>query len=149
MKLQTRALTLAAVIAALYIVLTLPFAQIAFGPVQFRLAEAMTVLPILTPAAIPGLFIGCFVANLLNPQNLGIVDIVGGSTVTLLAAWLTWKMGKRFRNCKLAGRSPIWRDRIIPLVPPVILNGVIVGTYLSFCSLTPDQHHLISRVFSH
>jgi len=59
-------LATSAVIAALYVVLTLPFAQFAFGPIQFRLAEIMVVLPILTPAAIPGLTLGCFLANLLN-----------------------------------------------------------------------------------
>ena len=56
-------LALAGVLAALYIILTLPFAQFAFGMVQFRLAEILTVLPILTPAAIPGVFIGCLLAN--------------------------------------------------------------------------------------
>ena len=84
----TSYLATSGVIAALYVVLTLPFAQFAFGPIQFRLAEIMTVLPIFSPAAIPGLTIGCFLSNLLNPDNLGPIDIIFGSLATLLAA--TW-----------------------------------------------------------
>ena len=88
---STRFLTQAAVIAAAYLVLTLPFAQFAFGgPFQFRLSEALTVLAALTPAAIPGLFIGCLLANLFNPQSLGLIDIIFGSLASLLSAWLTW-----------------------------------------------------------
>ena len=119
-------LATSAVIAALYVVLTLPFAQIAFGPIQFRLAEIMVVLPILTPAAIPGLTLGCFLANLLNPMNLGVIDIVFGSLATLIAAVLT-----RWISQKTLRISEIPRN-ILSLVPPVLVNAVIVGTYLSY-----------------
>jgi len=119
-------LVTSAVIAALYVVLTLPFAQFAFGPIQFRLAEIMVVLPILTPAAIPGLTLGCFLANLLNPMSLGVIDIVFGSLATLIAAVLTrWISRKAIR---LSERP----REILSLVPPVIVNAVIVGLYLSF-----------------
>lgn len=119
-------LATSAVIAALYVVLTLPFAQFAFGPVQFRLAEIMVVLPILTPAAIPGLTLGCFLANLLNPMNLGVIDIVFGSLATLIAAVLTrWISQKAVR---ISGHP---RD-ILSLLPPVFVNALIVGVYLSF-----------------
>jgi len=111
-------LATSAVIAALYVVLTLPFAQIAFGPIQFRLAEIMVVLPILTPAAI--------LANLLNPMNLGVIDIVFGSLATLIAAVLT-----RWISQKTLRISEIPRN-ILSLVPPVLVNAVIVGTYLSY-----------------
>jgi len=119
-------LATSAVIAALYVVLTLPFAQFAFGPIQFRLAEIMVVLPILTPAAIPGLTLGCFLANLLNPMNLGVIDIVFGSLATLIAAVLT-----RWITLKAIRISERPRD-ILALVPPVIVNAVIVGIYLSY-----------------
>ncbi len=85
-------LTQAAVIAAAYVVLTLPFAQFAFGMIQFRLAEALTVLAAMTPAAIPGLFLGCLLANTLNPMSLGPVDIILGSLATLISAVVTWKL---------------------------------------------------------
>lgn len=119
-------LVTSAVIAALYVVLTLPFAQFAFGPIQFRLAEMMVVLPILTPAAIPGLTIGCFLTNLLNPNNLGPIDIIFGSVATLLAAICTRLISQK---CTRIPRLP--RD-ITALIPPVILNALIVGTYLSY-----------------
>ena len=119
-------LVTSAVIAALYVVLTLPFAQFAFGPIQFRLAEIMVVLPILTPAAIPGLTLGCFLANLLNPMNLGVIDIVFGSLATLIAAVLTRWISQRAIRISERPRE------ILALVPPVIVNAVIVGLYLSF-----------------
>lgn len=119
-------LTTSGVIAALYVVLTLPFAQFAFGPIQFRLAEIMTVLPILTPAAIPGLAIGCFLSNLLNPMNLGIIDIVFGSLATLIAAVLTAWLARIPRPAATLPKD------LLAMVPPVIINAVVVGTYLPF-----------------
>ena len=77
-----------AVIAALYAALTYVASSVglAYGAVQFRFSEALTVLAALTPAAIPGLTIGCFLANLGSPY--GIVDIVCGTLATLVAAFL-------------------------------------------------------------
>lgn len=123
---RTLYLATAAVIAALYVVLTLPFAQFAFGPIQFRLAEIMVVLPIFTPAAIPGLTLGCFLANLLNPMNLGVIDIVFGSLATLIAAFLTRWIFRKASSVRETPRS------ILALVPPVAVNALIVGTYLSY-----------------
>lgn len=141
MKIKTTHITLAAVIAAAYVVLTLPFAQFAFGgPFQFRMSEALTVLPALTPAAIPGLFLGCLLANLLNPQNLGPIDIIGGSLATLLAAWLTWLV-----KHKLGDRGELrlrrWSNPLA-LVPPILVNALAVGFYLPYLlsepGTTPD-----------
>lgn len=115
---STRFLTQAAVIGALYVVLTIVFAPISYGPVQFRISEVMTVLPFLTPAAIPGLFVGCIVANIYGVAVAGssmLADIFFGSIATLIAAYLSRKMSKRF---------------LVPL-PPVIVNGIIVGYELS------------------
>ena len=83
-KNTTRYLTQAAVIAALYVVLTYVSSAVglAYGGVQFRLSEALTILPAFTPAAIPGLTIGCVLGNLGSP--MGIVDIVCGAGATLL-----------------------------------------------------------------
>lgn len=132
MKRNALALTQAAVIAAAYLVLTLPFAQFAFGPIQFRLAEALTVLAALTPAAIPGLFIGCLLTNLLYPSGLGIIDVVFGSLATLLAAWLTWRLQNRLPRTSL---QP-WLRRMIVLMPAAVINALVVGFYLPF--LLPD-----------
>ena len=62
---KTKEIVLGAVIAALYVALTLPFAPIAYGPVQFRISEALTVLPYFTPAAVPGVTLGCLLSNIL------------------------------------------------------------------------------------
>lgn len=99
-------------IAALYAVLTLIFTPLSYGYGQLRVSEILTVLPFFTPAAIPGLFIGCIVGNLASP--LGPVDIALGSTATLLAAFLSRKMPVKW---------------LVPL-PPVLCNGVIVGAEL-------------------
>lgn len=102
-----------ALVAALYALLVLAFAPLSFGPVQFRVAEALTLLPWLFPEAIPGLFVGCLVSNLFG--GLGIVDMVFGSLATLVSAWLTSRMP-----------NLLWAT-----VPPVLVNAVVVGTYLS------------------
>ena len=85
-----RYLVQAAVIAAIYAVLTLLASSLnlAYGPVQFRISEFLTVLPMFTPAAIPGLTLGCFLANLASP--FGPVDWIFGSVATLLAAVVSY-----------------------------------------------------------
>lgn len=114
-------LTQAAVIAALYTVLTYVagFMNIAYGPIQFRFSEALTVLPLFTPAAIPGLAIGCLISNLGSP--LGVIDWVFGTGATLLAAILT----RMLRNIHIKGIP------FIALLMPVIVNTIIVGFELS------------------
>ncbi len=132
MNRKTLYLTQAAIIAAAYVVLTLPFAQFAFGQIQFRLAEALTMLAVLTPAAIPGLFIGCLLTNTIYPSGLGLIDIVFGSLATLAAAWLTWRLTQFFKTRQINK----WWTALIALLPPVALNALIVGFYLPF--LLPD-----------
>ncbi len=101
-----------AMIATIYLVLNILFSSISYGPVQVRIAEALTVLPFLDVSAVLGLFLGCFLANILGP--VGMVDIIGGSLCTLIAAFLT----SRVKNPKLA-----------PL-PPVLINAFGVSIYL-------------------
>jgi len=101
-----------AMIGAIYVILNIIFAPISYGPVQVRIAEALTVLPFIDPSAIIGLFLGCILANIYG--GLGMVDIIGGSFCTLIAAYLTSKM----KNPKLA-----------PL-PPVLINAFGVSIYL-------------------
>ena len=122
-------------IAAFYTVLTLLAAtmNLAYGPVQFRFSEALTILPLFTPAAIPGLTIGCLFANLGSP--FGLADIISGTLATLFAALLT-------RWC----RSITWRG--IPWlapVPPIVLNGVIVGLTVT---LMNEVGHIVPSQFS-
>ena len=75
-------LTQAAMIAAIYVVLTYVFAPFSFGEIQIRISEALTILPLFTPAAVPGLFIGCLIGNILGGAILP--DIVFGSMATLI-----------------------------------------------------------------
>ena len=121
---NVRFLTQAAMIAALYAVLTYAAAAVnlAYGAVQFRFSEALTVLPVFTPAAIPGLAVGCFLANLGSP--LGLVDWIFGTGATLLAAVGTW----------MARRIQIKGVPVLAPLPPVIANVVMVGFELSCLS---------------
>ena len=111
-----------AVIAAVYATLTLIFAPISFGfnIFQCRVSEALTILPIFMPEAIPGLFIGCVLANLLG--SLGVLDIIFGSLATLISAILTYKT----RN-----------KPFLAVTFPVLINAVIVGGYLYFLVKPP------------
>ena len=115
-KMTTRQLALAAVVAAVYTVLSY-FGNIfglTYGPIQCRFAEALTVLPFLFPATVPGLFVGCLLTNLIS--TVGPLDIVLGSLATLLAAAWTARMPNRW---------------LAPL-PPVICNGVIIGAMIAW-----------------
>lgn len=111
----TKFLIQSAVIAAIYTVLTLVLAPFSYGVMQIRVSEALTVLPFFTPAAVPGLFVGCLLANLIGPY--GLADIVGGSLTTLIAAYFSYRL-----------RS---KPRLVPL-PPVIANGLIMGSMLHY-----------------
>ncbi len=123
---KTLYMATAASIAALYVVLTFLLFKFASGVIQFRLSECLTVLPVLTPAAVPGLTIGCLLFNLFNPESLGPVDIILGSLATLLSAIST-----RWLSVKLRGMKGPGKD-LIALIPPVFFNALIVGTYLTF-----------------
>ena len=92
-KFTIRDLTLAALIAAVYAVLTVALPIPQYSGVQLRVAEAMTVLPFLFPAATPGLFVGCIIANLFSPYPL---DILCGSAATLIACLMTQRMPNRW-----------------------------------------------------
>ena len=108
-------LTQAAIIAAIYVVLTMVFAPFSFGEVQVRISEALTVLPFFTPAAIPGLFVGCLIGNITGGAILP--DIVFGSLATLLGAMGTWMLRKH---------------RFLAPVPPIVSNIVIVPLVLRY-----------------
>ncbi len=99
----------AAMIAAIYVALTYVFAAFSFGEIQVRIAEALTILPAFTPAAIPGLFIGCLLGNLMGGAVLP--DIIFGSLATLIGAFFTWRL--RNSHPLLAPFPPIFANTII------------------------------------
>ena len=84
---RTRFIVEAAILAAIYAVITIILAPISYGQIQVRISEALTILPYFTPAAIPGLFVGCIVSNIFGGG--GLIDIVFGSLATLIAAILS------------------------------------------------------------
>jgi len=119
-NLGAKDVALAGMIAALYAALTILLAPISYGVYQVRVSEALTVLPFLYPMAIPGLFIGCLIANIFGGN--GLQDIIFGSLFTLLAACLTYWTSKI--KTKKLGMA------LAPL-PPVIINAFGVAAYLS------------------
>ena len=109
-------LTQAAMIAAVYVVLTYVFSAFSFGQVQIRIAEALTILPVFTPAAVPGLFIGCLIGNITGGAVLP--DIIFGSLATLAGA-----IGTRL----LRKKNPI-----VCTLPPILSNVIVVPLVLRF-----------------
>lgn len=109
-------MTQAAMIAAIYVVLTFLFAPFSFGEVQVRIAEALTILPAFTPAAIPGLFVGCLIGNITGGAILP--DIIFGSMATLLGAIFTYLL----RN----------QNKFLAPVPPILANTIIVPFVLRY-----------------
>lgn len=107
-------LTLSGIIAALYAGLTILLQAISFQAVQVRVSEALTLLPVLMPAAIPGLTVGCLLANMLSP--VGWMDWVFGTLATLIAAVLT----RKFSN-----------NLYLAALMPVLSNAIIIGIMLN------------------
>ena len=116
----TLRLAVSAVVAAAYAALTVALAPISYGAVQFRVSEALTVLPFLMPFTAWGLFAGCILANLYTGS---VVDILFGSLATLLAALLTARFGKKGNTVK---------NRLLGCLMPVLFNAVIVGAVLTW-----------------
>ena len=116
-RFSVRSLCLSGVIAALYAALTLGFQAISYGPVQFRVSEAMTLLPVLFPEAVPGLAVGCLIRNLFNPMGTTIYAVVFCTLATLMAAVLTQRI-----------KGSIW----LRALPPVLCNAVIIGLVITY-----------------
>ena len=128
----------AAMIAAIYVVLTIVFAPFSYGEVQVRISEALTILPVFTPAAIPGLFIGCLISNIFGGCILP--DIIFGSLATLIGAVFTWQL--RGKSRFLAPLPPIIANVLI--VPFVLRYGYQVPLPIPFMMLTVGIGEVIS-----
>ncbi len=113
---RVRFMTQGALIAAIYVVMTFSFATFSSGPIQVRPAEALTILPYFTPAAIPGLFLGCLIGNLLAGSML--IDVIFGSIATLLGAVFTYLLRKK--------------SRYLAPIPPIAANTIIVPLILRY-----------------
>lgn len=124
--------------AALYLLLTQlsTAAGLSFGSLQFRISEALTILPVFMPAAIPGLTVGCLLANLQSP--FGLPDIAAGSLATLAAALLC----RKFRDKKLFGLP------LLSALMPVFTNAPAVALVLSLSSSAEEEARLLSFLLS-
>ncbi len=111
-QMKFKSLAISGMIAAFYAVLTIALAPLSYGPIQFRVSEALTLLPYYLPEAVPGLFIGCVIANFFG--GYGVLDVVVGGGATFLAAYLTHKMPR------------LW----LAALPPVLVNMIFVGLML-------------------
>ena len=122
---KLRLMAEAGMIAALYTVATLVLAPLSFGNIQFRASEALTLLPVFTASAVPGLTIGCIISNAvgvaMGSNIAGWLDVIFGSFATLLAAILT----RMLRNIQVKGIP------LLAILPPVLLNALIVGGELA------------------
>lgn len=128
MKTTTRSLTSAAMIAALYTVMTVALAPLSYGMVQVRVSEALTLLPAFSPAAVWGVSVGCLISNIIGLATganiLGALDILFGTAATLAAALLS----RALRRFRLGGLP------VLSAVPPVLANALVVGAELYWVS---------------
>lgn len=115
-NITTRMTAQGAVIAAVYVILTLAFAPISFGAVQFRVSEALCILPYFTVTAVPGVSIGCLLANILGGAALP--DIIFGTLATFAGAVLSYRLGSISK----------W----LVCVPPILANAIIIPFVLKF-----------------
>ncbi|SNX53212.1 QueT transporter family protein [Thermoanaerobacterium sp. RBIITD] len=125
MNKSTKKIVFGALIAAIYAVVTIALAPISYGQIQVRVAEALTILPFFSAYSILGLFVGCIIANLVGGN--GILDIVFGSLATLIAAIITYYIG----------RSKLKFKRYLAPLPPVIINAIVIGIELNIVLKLP------------
>ena len=139
MKINTRNLITAAVVGALYAVLTMVLAPISYGALQFRVSEVLCILPFFMPFTAWGLFVGCVVANLMS--TAGVLDVVFGSLATLITCLCIAWCGKKGNTLK---------TRLLACLMPVVWNGLIVGATLTIAlaGLNPLTHFGAFLVFA-
>ncbi len=126
MKLSLTSFVKVALIAALYSTVSLVLAPFSFGNIQVRIAEGLTLLPLLSPLPILGLTLGCFITNfigvIMGVNILGMMDVFIGTFATLIAALLTYY----FRNIKIKGFP------LLSTLMPVVINAIIIGAELAY-----------------
>ena len=116
MKNKTLSLVYTALIAALYCALTVALYPISYGPLQFRVSEALCILPLFMPQSVVGLTVGCFIANIFS--SAGPLDMIFGTSATLIAALTSYIAGKYIKNVPL--------KLVIGVLSPTLFNAFIV-----------------------
>ncbi|GAA0748219.1 QueT transporter family protein [Clostridium oceanicum] len=124
-KTKINKIVFAALIAAIYSILTISLAPISYGQLQVRVSESLTLLPFFSSYSILGVFVGCIISNIIGGN--GIIDIVFGSLTTLIAAILTYYIGK----------SNLRFKKILAPLPPIILNAIVIGFILNYTLKLP------------
>ena len=136
LKNSTKRLSRAGIIAGLYVVLSLLVLPVASGAVQFRASELLTVLPLIFPEAVPALFVGCFISNLLT--GCAIIDVVLGSLITLVAGVFTYLCGRIFHN------------RLIKVLSggffPIVLNAFLLPLIWVICYGAPEFIYIVQAL---
>ena len=124
---KTRLMTESALIAAVYVALVLLFKPISFGAIQFRIAEALCILPFFSLSAVPGLALGCLLGNFFS--GAAMPDVLFGTLATLLAAILSYKL----------------RDinKWLVCLPPILANAIIVPFVLQYAYGAPDSYFFL------
>jgi uncharacterized membrane protein len=120
MRKKTLFITQAALIAAIYVVLVFIFKPISFSYIQVRIAEALTILPYFTPAGIPGVTIGCLLANLLSGSD--ILDVIFGTLATLIGS---------------IGSYVLRKHKFLVPLPPILANTIVVPWVLRYAYAMP------------
>lgn len=118
-------LVFSSLIAAIYTALTVLLAPISYGQLQIRVSEALVLLPFFSSYSIWGVFVGCIISNLIGGN--GIIDIIFGSLATLIAAILTYYIGK----------SNLKHKKFIAPLPPIIINAIVIGLVLKYTLKLP------------
>ena len=146
---MTRIASIAALYAAMSLLAMITMSGLAWGPVQFRLSEALVILALFSFDAVPGLTLGCVIANVINVfvsglGPLGILDVVFGSLATLCGALFTWKM-RRVYVCALSG-PVLFNALIVAAYLPLMLQGI--GYYtIPFTTIELDGSYLLMYLF--
>ena len=122
-KLTTRQIALNGVVAGLYAAITILTASFAYGNIQFRISEALMMLLLFEPSLTVGLTLGCLIANIFSTVSISVLDMVVGTSATLLACLLTTRIKKPW---------------LAPL-PTILVNAVMVGAMLSWLYMPSEQ----------
>lgn len=117
------------VVAALYCAFNFAFPALSFGIVQFRVSEALTILPLLFPETVPALFVGCIISNLIGN---GVYDVLIGSTATLVAAVGTYFTGRLIKNA--------YAKFVVGGLFPVVLNAFAVPLVFALCGISENAY---------
>ena len=118
---NTKKIATTAVVAAVYAALTLITSGISYGPIQFRIAEVMVLLPFIRKEYIVGLTLGCFLANVIGPY--GVPDIIFGTLATFISTYLVYLTSKIMKESKIS--------LIIASLWPTVINAIIIGWMLN------------------